>query len=183
MRSVALLLCATALADAEKPVLVHSDALCFVHALRAMPEASADRYARAVEGGRALLHTARATGDMTMLVPATGVVAINTRRISFQVTRILGVAADKERIYVLIWSGRVRDRPPAPDAPAEGGRHELRSFWLADGAPLRAPALEGEGLPKAAPPEGIEMGPLRLIEGGVECFCTRAAYKGRDLQP
>jgi hypothetical protein len=181
MRLAFPLLCAAALADVEKPALIHSDAGCFVHALRAPPDASG-YVERVVASGRAILHTARATGDMAVLVPATGVVAISTRRLSFRVTRILGTAADEERLYVLVWSGRAWDRPPAPDAPIEGGRYELRAFWLADGAPLEVPSLD-TGLPKDAPPETLERGPLRLVQRGIECYGTRAAYKGRELQP
>jgi hypothetical protein len=187
MRSIALLLCAAALLAEEpkpgKPVLLHSDAACFVHAVRGVPEASRP-VERIVGPGHQLLHTIRTTGEMTVLVPATGTVAINTRRISFVQTRILGIAADEERLYVLIWSsGRVYDRPPDPGAPVEGGRHELRTFWLADGQPLAAPTLGAEGLPKVAPPETLGNGSLGPVKGGGECHGTRAVYKGRDLQP
>jgi hypothetical protein len=187
MRPLALLLCAPfVLAEdgtPEKPVLVHADAACFVHALRAAPDTSAGRFERVVAAGRALVHTVRATGEMTVLVPPTGVVAISTRRASFKVERILGVAADKERLYVLSWTGRAWDRPPAPDAPLAEGRHALRVFWLADGEALKTPVLDAAGLPKEAGPETLEKGPLRLIETGVECFGTRASYRGRELQP
>jgi hypothetical protein len=187
MRSSALLLLAAALAaedgKPEKPALVHADAACFVHALRAMPETPRERkFERVVEPGLAMLHTVRATGEMTVLVPATGTVAINTRRISFVVTRIIGVAADAERLYVLVWTTRVYDRPPDRNATAEGGSYALRTFWLADGSALLAPALAAEGLPEGAPPEAVDKGPLRLTKDGVECYGTRAAYKGRDLE-
>ena len=187
MRSTALLLLAGALVADDgkppKPPLVHIDAACFVHALRGAPEVSGGVVERVTGPGHLLLHVVRATGEMTVLVPATGTVAVNTRRISFHQTRILGVAADTERLYVLMWSsGRVFDKPPDPDALAEGGIFELRTFWLADGQPLAAPKLSAEGLPKGAPPETVEKGPLQIVKGGVECYGTRAAYKGRELQ-
>jgi hypothetical protein len=165
----------------EKPVLVHADAVCFVHALRAMPDAPDSHVERVIEPGLVLLHTTRSTGEMSVLVRTTGVVAISTRRVSFRVARILGVAADAERLYVLVWTGRAWDKAPARDALVDDGRYELRAFWLADGSPLAAPR-DVEGLPKAAPPETLEKGLLRLVEDGVECGGTRAVYKGRDLQ-
>ena len=58
------------------------------------------------------------------------------------VTRVLGVAADAERLYVVLWSsGRIFDRPPAEDAALEGGRYELRVFWLGDGSALCGAAV------------------------------------------
>ncbi len=156
-------------------MLVHADASCFVHALPAFPEA--DLVERVVHPGLMLLHTARASGEMTVLARTTGTMAISTRRISYVQTRILGIAADAERLYVLAWSVRAWDKPPDRDAPVEGGRYELRAFRLADGKALRAPALKPEGLPKGAPPETLEHGPLRLVEGGVECYGTRAILK------
>jgi hypothetical protein len=172
--AVALLLCA--LAD-PKPVLVLADPACFVHALRASADAG-DVLERPVDPGFMLLHTARASGEMTVLVPATGTVARGTCRASFVQTRILGIAADAERLYVLLWSVRTWDRPPERDAPAEGGRYELRTFRLADGHALKAPALNTEGLPKGAPKESLGNGPLNLLPGaGVECYGTRAIYE------
>lgn len=179
MRAVAvLLLCG--LAD-PKPVLVLADTSCFVHALPGFPEVQ--QVERSVDPGFMLLHTVRASGEMSVLVPPTGTVAISTRRISFVQTRILGIAADAERLYVLLGSVRAWDKPPEKDAPVEGGGYVLRTFWLADGQGLTAPALKTEGLPKGAPPETLKHGPLRLVAGGVESFGTRAIYKGRDLQP
>jgi hypothetical protein len=184
MRMTVSLFCAAALLAEEgkptKPVLVHSDAACFVHALRAMPEVSRERFARAVDAGLALVHTARASGEMVVLVPATGTVEVNTRRISYGVTRIVGVAADRERLYVLLWTARAYDAPPDAGATVEGGSYRLHASWLADGSALAAPALGADGLPKAAPVETVEAGPLRLVEGGVECYGTRALYAGRD---
>jgi len=38
---------------------------------------------------------------MTRLVAGTGTVAVNTRRISHRVSRVLGVASDAELLYAL----------------------------------------------------------------------------------
>ena len=181
MRSSALLLAllATALAAEEEPVLFVKHAACFVHALPAWP-AAGDRVERVVAPGHVLLHTSRETGRMTRLVEATGTVAVNTRRISYGVTRLLGVAADTERLYVLVWhSARIFDRPPEEGAALPGGRYEMRVFWLADGSALKAPPLGPEGLPESAAPESIGAGPLRVVDGGVACFGTTVRYDGR----
>jgi len=120
---------------------------------------------------------------MTRLVEPTGTVAVNTRRISYEVRRVLGVAADAERLYVLLWwSGRIYDRPPAQGATIDGGRYELRVHWLDDAAALQAPSLRHDGVPEAAGRPCLDAGPLKLVPGGVSCFGTRARYDGRTLQ-
>jgi len=180
-----LVLLAPALAADEEPVLLVKNAACFVHAIAAwpaLPDRGA-RFERVVAGGHALLHTSRETGKMVRLVEATGTVAVNTRRISFLVTRLVGVAADADRLYVVLWrSGRIFDRPPEEDAPADGGTYELRVFWLADGSALRAPVLGPDGLPEAAPPESLGKGPLHVVAGGVDCFGKKVRYDARELR-
>lgn len=172
---IALVLLLGALTDG-KPVLVVKTASCFVHAVPACTDGT--RLERVLEQGQMLLHTVRESGEMTVLVPPTGVVAVSTRRISYRTTRIAGVAADVERLYVLLWTGHAFDKPPGP----EEGSYVLRTFWLEDGAAIPAPALKPEGLPKEIPAETLERGPLRLVEGGVELFGTRVGYKGRQTE-
>ncbi len=169
--ALVVLLCAIA---EPKPVLVHKSDSSFVHALRTGGDGTL--LERVVEPGCMLLHTVRTSGEMTVLVPPTGTLAINTRRISYVTTRILGIAADAERLYVLFWSGHAFDKPPGP----ADGRFELRTFWLADGAALRAQILKAEGLQNEIPAETLEKGPLRLVEGGVEAYGTRATFKERQ---
>ena len=179
---VLLVFASQALSANEDPVLLEKHEDCFVHALRAWP-ARGDHVERLVARGHSLLHTARATGKMTRLVPATGTVAINTRRISYRVTRVLGVAADAKRLYVVLWSsGRIFDAPPAQGAAVKGGRYALRVFWLADGSELSSPPLGPGGLPAAAPEPSLGAGPLKLVPGGVSCFGTKARYEGRTLR-
>jgi hypothetical protein len=165
-------------------LLVKRDA-CFVHGLTVLPSSAGSRRGlveRVVSAGHVLLHTSRETGKMIRLGEATGVVAVNTRRISYVATRTLGVVADEERLYALLWtSGRLWS-PPAGDAAVPGGRYALRVFWLADGAPLPAPHLDPSDLPDAAPPASLGAGPLEVVEGGVSCFGTTARYDGRTLR-
>ena len=130
-----------------------------------------------------LLHTARDTGKMTRLIDATGTVAVNTRRISYRVARVVGVTADAERLYALLWhSGRIFDRPPEDGAALKGGRYELRVFWIADGSALRVPVLGPEGLPDVVPAASLGPGPLKGEKGGVACFGKVVRYDARALR-
>ena len=168
-------------AEPEPVLLVTRDA-CFVHSLPAWPDADG-AVERVVAPGHLLLHTARPTGRMTRLGEPTGIRAISTRRLSFVVQRVLGVAADADRLYVLRWSNRrLRDRAPEEDATIEGGRYELRVYWLEDAAVLEVPPLAPDGLPTAAGPPCLDAGPLHLVPDGVSCFGTTIRYDGRALR-
>jgi len=158
---------------APKPVLLHRTERAFVHALRSSPRAAPHHVERVLADGWRLLLTDRATGDMRDLVEPTGTVAISTRRVSYQQSRLLGVVGDDERVYVLLWqSGRVRE-PPGEEM--EGGRYELRAFRLEDGASVPAPALDPARLCPRAPPECAGPGPLRLVDGRVTCAFSSSA--------
>lgn len=184
---VLVLLAAATLAQGEEkllppPVLVARTDAVFVHAVcTARDSGEVEPWVRRSDG-YLLLHTNRKTGEMKHLIPDTGTVAIPTVRQSYVQTRMVGVAADTERLYVLLWtSGRIFDRPPERDAPVEGGRYELRVFWLADGSRIAAPGLDPEKWPKTAPPEVTNAGPLKLAKDGVDCYGVTARYKGKEL--
>ena len=172
MRLLVALLCLIppALAADDEPVLLVKRPGCFVHAVEASPPVT-EHVERLVASGPMLLHTDRESGAMKRLGPAGGIVAVSTVRVSYAVTRILGVAADDERLYVLAWrSGRIFDRPPAADAPLEGGTYTVSVFALAGGAEQRTVRLTGKGVPAAAPAPSLGAGPLKLVEGGVACY-------------
>ncbi len=172
-----------ALAAADDPALLVKTKACFVHALPAWPAPTGDHVERVVARGHEPLHTARSSGKMTRLLPITGTVAINTRRISYRVTRILGIAADAERLYVLRWaSGRLFDRPPTEGEAIPGGRFELRVFWLGDGTELATRALGAAGWPAAAPEASLGKGPLTKVTDSVSCFGTTLRYRGRAIR-
>jgi len=173
--------------DEEKtpppPVLVAKSDAAFVHALRqaVIPQGWGLRGGE--REGYDLLHTNRKTGEMKRLIRPTGTFSVPTRRLSYVVARMIGVAADAERLYVVLWqSGRIFDRPPAADAPVEGGRYELQVFWLADGSRIAAPWIDPENWPKAAPPETVEAGPLKLVKGGIQCYGVTGRYEGKELR-
>jgi len=171
-----------AFAADDEAVLLTKHVACFVHALPTWP-ARDDHVERVIGRGHALLYTSRESGRMTRLVETTGIVAVNTRRASYRVTRLLGIASDSERLYVLLWfSGRVYDRPPEEGAALEGGRYEMRVFWLGDGGALRSPPLGPSGLPAAAPRASLGVGPLKIVSDGVSCFGRTARYDGRVLR-
>lgn len=182
------LLAALVLAKDEEPappppVLVAKSDEAFVHALRHSRNPQGWGLGGVQSEGYDLLHTSRKTGEMKRLIRPTGTFSVPTRRLSYVVVRIVGVAADAERLYVALWhSGRIFDRPPAADAPVEGGRYELQVFWLADGSRLRAPSLDPGKWPKTAPPEVTDAGPLKVGGSAVECYGVKGTYEGKELR-
>ena len=165
----------------KKPVLVAKGEKHFVHALEMSPLRSrASAVERIVARGSGLVHTNRQSGEMTHLIPPTGTVCINTRRISYLQTRIVGIVADAQRLYVLRWqSGRIFDKPPAADAVLTHGHYELSVFWLADGSLILGGSLRAKGLPKHAPVEALAPGPLKLVKRGVSCYGSTFHFKGK----
>jgi len=119
-------------------------------------------------------------GEMTRLIH-TGTWEVNTERISYHQSRVVGVVADKQRLYVAVWhSGRIYDRPPNPYAKRTGGTYVLTAFSLADGKKITGLGLVGSG-PKTVPGETVEAGVLHLEENGVSCFGTRLEFEGNKL--
>ena len=166
--------------ELKKPVLVSKGTKHFVHALDMSPLRAEGWVEFVVAPGWGLVYTNRESGQMQHLMRPTGTVRINTRRISYSQSRIVGVAADANRLYVLRWqSGRVFDKPPAADAKPEGGRYELSVFWLADGSLVQLRPLGTKGLPKHAPVQQLTPGPLKLVKGGVSCYGSTFRYKGK----
>src|SRR5205809_241761 len=81
--------------------------------------------------------------------------SFRTRRPRYGQSRLAGVAADAERLYVLTWERSGWGSPPAdtPAGPrkageaAAPGRYRLGVFWLADGSPVHAQPLSGGDIP------------------------------------
>ena len=123
-------------------------------------------------GGILLLHTRTESGEMKPLL-ASGTFVYSTRRQSWSHSRIVGIAADDERAYVLVWATRGYDRVPPPEQMAgERATYTLSVFRLSDGElvhrgtpdnPNSKPVQAG-----AAPAEALEKGPLELVKGGVK---------------
>ena len=122
-------------------------------------------------GGILLLHTRAETGEMKQLL-ASGTFAYPTRRQSWSHSRIVGIAADDERVYVLVWATRGYDRVPPPEQmPRERATYTLIVFRLADGELVyRGPPDNVNSKPQAGTPpaEVLEKGPLEVVKGGVK---------------
>lgn len=173
------------------PRLVVTTPECFAHAMHAPADPAGDRFLRRPASSSAeVLWTNRATGEMKPLL-STGTFAIPTRRRSFTQTRLLGVTADDERLYLAVWrSGRTFDEPPpSADEPFDwtprepGGREgavgfALVVFWLADGS-----QLVDEPLPPLAqvPRETTAVGILKPITRGVEVAGQVLQFNGREV--
>jgi hypothetical protein len=136
-----------------------------------------------------ILHTALPSGRLTVLFRSGTTVGfpipMGINRIPYSQTRVVGVAADTERLYVLVWSAewKVLDRggagaevkPPASDAYA------VRVFWLADGSEVGSFAVGGEKRPKTVPRESMEAGPLAVEKaGGVSVYEETFRFKGKE---
>ena len=133
-----------------------------------------------------LLHSSLETGRVkTLLHTETGQEWM-TRPGTVWHSRIIGVHVDAERIYVAQWSASERgrglafllppkDRPKTPLRPVRG-RYQLHVFRKTDGGLLHSVAVPGG--PNGVPPATFKAGPLKPMPNGVECFGTRAAFKG-----
>lgn len=136
-----------------------------------------------------VLHTALPAGRLTVLFQSGTAVGIpipmGLNRIPCSQTRVVGVAADAERLYVLVWSAEWQHlggfgaggevKPPLSDVYA------VRVFWLADGSEVGSFAVGGEKRPKTVPQESMEAGPLTVEKaGGVSVYGETVRFKGKD---
>jgi hypothetical protein len=105
-------------------------------------------------------------------------------RTPYHQTRVVGVAADAERLYVLVWSTKwmvlgAGDLGAGPGPPASDA-YELRVFWLADGSLVGAFPLGGTARPRVVPRESVEAGPLEVMSGGVWVYGESLRFRGKD---
>jgi len=195
--TVAILSCAAPLppprgdADPNKPVLIAKGKDFFIHALPAdrglFPRRVKvePRFPEMVEEGvrgLVVVHTSLATGDMKILTaggqstwrgPPMGI-----DRIYHNVTRVVGIAADSERLYVLLWDDL------SEWVVGERGKrgYRLQIFRVSNGALLHTLALKEGDFPKDPPSqETAEKGPLQLRGDGVACFGVTFEFKGMEL--
>jgi len=160
--------------DPSQPRLIVKEKGYFVHALpgsldrrRGFP---APGLTEAASRGVTVLHTTIATGEMKVLAMSTRTVVPLVRNSPppVSVSYVCGVAADRERLFVLQWS--------SPDYPS-GGAYHLYVFRPDDGALIDTLEVKGEGLEN----ETADRGPLRLTDNGVTCFGTRFEFKGTKV--
>jgi hypothetical protein len=92
-------------------------------------------------------------------------------------TRVVGTAADADRLYVAWWQAQevqTTDLMPRRWRPAfEKGRYRLFVFRLSDGKKLQDLDLNKENEPKALPAETVGRGPLQVHGDGVSVFGRR----------
>ena len=136
----------------------------------------------------ALLHTSPATGEMKVLAAgSTNVMKsppMGIDRLYYHQKRAAGVAADRERLYVLEWEGKATVllqgvRIGEPSYRTVGYR--LLVFRPEDGKQIQALDLKGDSVPKEPAKETADRGPLQLRDDGVACFGTRFEFKGTKL--
>jgi hypothetical protein len=173
--------------EGSRPKLIIKEKDYFLHALPP-PDKSPDlqrRWAplhgvRSLPTGPILLYTATATAEMKVLAAGTTsllYVERNSGRPDCSQTCIAGVAGDRERLFVLLWSGSITDYPGGPTE----GTYYLLVVRPADGVLARSLELKGNGVPTKRPEETVGRGPLRLQGDGVACFGTRFEFKGTEL--
>jgi hypothetical protein len=165
--------------DTPRPKLLVKSPAYFLHALppaqgplpRWQRHVPLSGITRTISDGLVLLHTTVATGEMKILAAGTTTVIDYQRNSGPEVTytRIAGVAVDKERLYVLQWSGNF------------SGTYQLLVFRLYKGQRIYSRELKGDGVPTREPKETADKGPLRLLRAGVACFGTRFEFQGSKL--
>ena len=137
-----------------------------------------------------LLHTALPSGQLKVLFRSGTTVGLpvpmGINRIPYSQTRVVGVAADAERLYVLVWSAewQVMDVGGGPTEPVKtpaSDTYAVRVFWLADGKDLGSFPVGGEKRPKGVPRESLEAGPLVVEKaGGVSVYGETFRFKGKE---
>ncbi|HKC66327.1 MAG TPA: hypothetical protein VKB86_21975 [Pyrinomonadaceae bacterium] len=133
-----------------------------------------------VKPGLTIAYTSVETGEMKWLC-VSGTFGTRQRRQIFYSTRIIDLAQDAERLYVLVWESGPMIYPNGPTEPDKQG-YSLQVFWKSDGSQIHATALKSkEGLARGVPEEGTGLGVLKLVEGGVECFGEKIRFKGRQV--
>ena len=123
----------------------------------------------------------------------TGFGACATSAFVLEQNRIAGLAADDERIFVLLWHSSRNLTPeqaakelaslPALEAQAakQLGTYRLMVFRPDDGVPCYWPELKGDGVPKTRPDGRTDAGPMQLDRDGVKCFGVALKFKGLKL--
>jgi hypothetical protein len=140
-----------------------------------------------------VLHTALPAGTLQVLVRSGTTVGIpvsmatdrypTTQTWPITQTRIAGVAADAERVYVLVWSASWKFNASGAAGPQvkppESDAYTLKTFWLADGSEVGSFAVGGDRRPKTVPPEKFEPGPLAAERGTVTVYGQTFRFEGK----
>lgn len=145
------------------------------------------RLPRQPQVGQVLLHTKLPGGQGRELLRTQTSREWRTRVGSFRHSRIVGVAHDKERLYVAVWSAGGRGVIPAFLVPLEKrpktSHHYVKQlrlyvFALAEGKLIKTAAVPGAP-DKVFPITTAAPGPLRVVNGGVDCHGTKLRFDGK----
>jgi hypothetical protein len=171
--------------DGSQPKLLVKEKDYFLHAL---PPGNENWHTRGVKTpgfgfrqsaarGLVVLHTSTATGEMKILAAGGLSVGPDFRNSAPPVylSYIAGVAADKERLFVLVWSSSDFH------AGTSSGEYHLLVFRPGDGKRIRSLELEKPDAEVRQPKETADKGPLRLLDDGVSCFGTKYVFNGTDF--
>lgn len=157
----------------EHGILVAQGEGYFIHALRYPRSDEAETVAR-VHGGWKVLHTGVRDGAMNVLFTS-GSFERPTRRISYQNVRIVGIACDSKRLYLVSWRAKSWDGPLVGAQTAERTEWRLHVYQRENGQERASVSLKSVDL-EFAPKETIEKGPITLVEGGVEILGTKHSF-------
>jgi hypothetical protein len=173
--------------EAGKPRLIVKGKDYFLHALPPKPNDSLLKPGppgvpdkQTAPDGIVLLHTSIKTGEMKVLAashtlsyrgPPTGI-----DRTFFIRSVVVGVAADEERLFVLV----LETRSGQIYLPAQTSYH-LLVFRPDNGVLVHTLDVKPEEPPKERPAETADRGPLLLRGDGVSCLGVKFEFKGTQL--
>jgi hypothetical protein len=191
MTALVLLASVTFAADPKpgQPVVVAKGDKFVVHALSSGGGVAALFGERPLTAPH-LLHTALPDGRLTVLFRSGTTIGfpipMGVDRTPYSQTRVVGVTADAERLYVLVWSAEwvVESWQGAGNEikPPKSDTYAVRVFWLADGSEVGKFDLKGEKRPKTVPAESLEAGPLTAEKtGGASAYGETFRFKGKEL--
>ena len=126
-----------------------------------------------VHTGIVILHTDLITGKVTWLIH-TGTFQVPTRRISFSISRLLGLYLTKTHIAAALYNiGKISDRLPK-EPPLDEGTYCVIVFKKQNEKKIFNLDLDlSAGRPERVPIETTELGILKRTEDGFSVFGNR----------
>lgn len=126
-----------------------------------------------IRSGTVISHTNLKSGAMKWLV-STGIHSIPTCRISYSITRLVGLMQDDQHLIVVVYSsGRTftqDNRPPLCPDPKKG-QYVLQVFSKTEGEKVYAWTFKDSGLfPESVPNETTEAGIIGKTKKGYRVF-------------
>lgn len=137
-----------------------------------------DRESSLVRPGVVLLYQDTESDEMTWLT-ATGTYEVQTRRVSYTITRLVGRYQTQDYLVLVMYhSGRIFDQPPRVP-PADQGMYMLSVYGLKSGERLRNLNVDqASRLPKDVPDETLDEGVVKKTDAGFELFAVQYKLDG-----